>query len=127
MRTILRVCSLIVILLALSFTPALAAESKAVQTMATILEKLNHFPSDSEKATLKGIVDDKNATAHERTIAQAMINLQHAVSPDDKPKLNAVVKDEKAPASVKTLANVILNLNHKPTDADKEKLKKLTS
>ena len=104
-----------------------AAESKAVQTMAGILVKLNHFPSDTEKQTLKQIAEAKDTTAHERAVAQAMINLQHKVSADDKPKLDAVLKAKDAPESVKTLATIIINLNHMPTDADKEKLKKLAT
>jgi hypothetical protein len=99
----------------------------AVQTMAGVLLRLNHFPTDAEKANLKMIVDDKIATEAERTVAQALINVQHKVAGADAPKLQAIVKDPAASESVKTLAAVILSLNHTPTDADKEKLKKIAS
>jgi hypothetical protein len=104
-----------------------AADSKAVQAMAGILMKLNHFPSDAEKATLKAIVDDKNSTAGERTVAQALMNVMHKVSAADKPKLEALVSDKDTSDALKTIAKVILNLNHTPTDAEKEQLKKIAS
>jgi hypothetical protein len=104
-----------------------AAETKAVQTMAGILVKLNHFPSDAEKQTLKTIIDDKQTTPHERVVAQALLNIQHKAAAEDKAKLDALLKDTTVPDSVKTLASTIANLNHTPSDADKEKLKKLSA
>src|SRR5215472_3377820 len=82
-----------------------AAESKAVQTMATILLHFQHFPTDADKQSLKQITEDKSATKDERTVAQAILDVQHTAAPADKPKLEAVVKDDKAPSSVKTLAS----------------------
>lgn len=120
----LRVGLAIVIALVAART-LVAAESKAVQDMAGILTKLNHFATDPEKETLKKIVADKAATPYEQTIAQALVNVLHTVAAADKPKLEAITKDKDAPESIKTLASVILSLNHTPTDADKAKLKKL--
>jgi hypothetical protein len=105
---------------------ASAAESKAVQSMATILINLHHFPSDADKQTLQQIVSDKATTADERTVAQALANVQHVVAAGDKAGLEAVVADGKANGSVKTLAGVILGLHHMPSDADKAKLQALT-
>jgi hypothetical protein len=113
--------------LAVIVTPMAAEETKAVQTMSGILVKLNHFPSDAEKATLQQIVDDKTTTAQERVVAQALINLKHKVTADDKTKLDALIADKSAPESLKTLATIMVTLNHAPSDADKEKLKKLGS
>lgn len=115
------------LLLAFMTSAVAAAETTAVQTMAGILVKLNHFPSDTEKQDLKKILDDKATTAHERVVAQALLNVQHKVTSEDKPKLEAVIKDKSAPDGVKTLAAVIVGLNHTPSDAEKEKLKKLAS
>ena len=130
MRNLFRLLMpLVLFVLSVALLPGsvVAAETKAVQTMAGILIKLNHFPDDAEKQALKKIVEDKASSAHERVVAQALTNVQHKVSADDKPKLDAVVKDESAPAAIKTLATVIVNLNHKPTEADQEKLKKLAA
>jgi hypothetical protein len=102
-----------------------ATESKAIHTMAEIMLKLNHYPSNSEKEALQKIVSDQATSAHERVLAQTLLKLQHAASPDDKPKLQAIMKDESAPASVKTLASILSNLNHTASDTDKEKLKHL--
>ena len=102
-----------------------AAESKAINTMAGIVLKLNHYPSDVEKEALQKIVSAQATSTHERVLAQTLLKLQHTASPDDKPKLQAVIKDESAPASAKTLASILANLNHTASDADKEKLKQL--
>ena len=104
-----------------------AAESQAVQTMATILLHLQHFPTDADKQSLKQITEDKSATKDERTVAQALMDVQHTAAAADKPKLEGIVKDDKAASSVKTLATVILNLKHTPSESDKEKLKALAT
>src|SRR5215469_1333573 len=104
-----------------------AAESKAVQTMATILLHFQHFPSDADKQSLKQITEDKSATKDERTVAQALLDVQHTAAPADKPKLEAIVNDDKASSSVKTLASVVLTLKHTPSESDKEKLKALAT
>lgn len=117
----------LLVALALAGQALSAAESKAVQQIAGILMNLNHFPSDAEKETLKGIIAAKETTDHERTVAQALLNVQHKVSGDDKPKLDAVVKDASAPESVKALARIVANLNHTPSAEEKEQLKKLTA
>ncbi|MPZ18973.1 MAG: hypothetical protein GEV06_13815 [Luteitalea sp.] len=116
---------LVLLFLTSSVDTVAAAETKAVQTMAGILLKLNHFPSDGDKEALKGIVENEETSEHERVVAQALINLEHKVSADGKPKLEALLKDESASESVKTLAMVLVNLAHTPTEADKEKLQKL--
>ena len=126
MRHVLRI-TLALLIVAPLIARAAAVETKNVQTMAGILMKLNHFASDAEKTQLKAIVDDKSATAAEKTVATALINVQHKVSDADKPKLEALVKDKDATDGIKTLAQVILNLNHTPSDSEKDKLKKLTS
>jgi hypothetical protein len=108
---------------------SLAAQTQSanVKTMAGILVKLNHFPSDAEKATLKAIVDNKASPEAERTVAQALINLQHQVGSADKPKLEALVKDKATAEPIRTLSTVILSLNHMPSAADKAKLAKIGS
>ena len=116
-----------VLLLGFAATATQAAESSAVQTMATILLHFQHFPTDADKQSLKQITEDKSATKDERTVAQAILDVQHTAAPADKPKLEAVVKDDKAPSSVKTLASVVLNLKHTPSETDKEKLKALAT
>lgn len=120
---------LVVLAVVLSFaavtTVTNAAESKAVQTMAAVLLRLQHFPNPADKQSLKQITEDKSATHDERIVAQALMDVRHTVAPADKPKLEAIVSDDKAASSVKTLASVILNLKHRPSDSDKEKLKAL--
>jgi len=117
----------VVLLLGGVATTTGAAQSNAVQTMATILLHFQHFPSDADKQSLQQITEDKSATKDERTVAQALMDVQHTAAAADKPKLEAIVKDDKAASSVKTLASVILNLKHTPSESDKEKLKALAT
>jgi hypothetical protein len=102
-----------------------AADSKAIQTEARVLANLNHFANDAQKKDLQAVVDDKAATAQEKTVAQALLNVQHKVTDADKPKLQAIVDDKAAPESLKTIASVMLNLNHTPSADEKDKLKKI--
>jgi hypothetical protein len=108
--------------------PAMQGDGAAhVRTMAGILAKLNHYPSDAEKKSLQAIVDDKTAGANEKTLAQALINVQHTVSPADKPKVEALAKDATASAPLKTLAGVLVGLNHTASAAEKDTLAKLAA
>ena len=123
---LMRIVSIAIVAVALG-QPIGAAQDAPAKTMAGILARVNHFPGDADKATLKGIIDSKTATAAEKTVAQALSNLQHAVSAADKPKLEALVKEASTPESLKTLSTIILGLNHMPSAADKEKLAKIGS
>ena len=100
------------------------AASDAIKTMGGIMMKLNHYPSDAEKETLKGIVNG-GASDAEKTLATAMINLQHAATAEDKKKLQKLIEDDSTPGPVRALAKVIANLNHMPSGDDKKVLKDL--
>lgn len=115
------------ILLFLGITAGVAdaGESMAVRTMAGILMKLQHFPTDTEKQTLKQLADDKATTTDERAVAKALMNVQHTVAGTDKPNLEAIVSNAKASSSVRMLAGIILSLHHMPSDSDKERLRTL--
>lgn len=114
---------LLAILLASPAAPAFAAS--AIEQMAGITLHLNHYPSDAEKAALRGIADDPAATAGERALATALMNMEHKVGGADRQKLEALVKADGTPAAERTLAEVLLGINHKPSAADKEKLRPL--
>lgn len=110
--------------LMLGTQPALAA-STAVRGMAGIVMKLNHYPSDAEKAELKAIVANKESTEQERTIATAISNMDHKVAAGDADKLKQVMNDMSAPAEVRDLAGIVLKISHKPSKEDKRKLEML--
>ncbi|MBS0365696.1 MAG: hypothetical protein JSR67_07740 [Proteobacteria bacterium] len=114
-----------VLSLGLAASAAHAAESQAVRTMAGILLHLQHFATDTDKQSLKQIVQDSSATPDEHTVAEALMDVKHTVPAADRPKLAAIVKDDKASAGVKTLASVLLELKHVPSAGDKEKLEPL--
>ncbi|MCC6208664.1 MAG: hypothetical protein IT488_11000 [Gammaproteobacteria bacterium] len=119
-----RITSFLISILLVSLAAPVFAAS-AIQQMAGITLQLHHYPSDAEKATLRGIADNDSATAGERALATALMNMEHKVSGSDKRKLEALVKADGTPAAERTLAEVLLGINHKPSKADAEKLRPL--
>ena len=115
-----------VLVLTLLFGAAPVLAANAIQQMAEITLHLNHYPSDAEKATLRGIADNPSATAGERVLASALGNMEHKVGAADRQKLQELMKAETAPAAERTLAEVLVGINHKPSAADVQKLRPLT-
>ena len=99
-------------------TAVWAAGDKPLVVMAKITKNLNHFPSDSEKAELKKIIDSDKATPAEKIIATALINLNHSPQPEDLKKLETVQSTDPA----FKLAEIVKKLNHKPSAEDKKTL-----
>lgn len=124
MKNRIFLCFVSMVGLMLGTQSALAA-SGAVREMAGIMVHLEHYPSDSEKAKLKGIVDNKGSTVQERALASAISNLKHKAAAEDKEKLKQVMDDAAAPAEVRELAGIILNMSHMPSALDKGKLEKM--
>ena len=121
-----RIFQLFLIVSICVFTAQLSiAGGGAIQSMANIMMKINHYPSDSEKKTLGDIVNDKSTSEHDRVMAQSIINLQHKASPADKEKLSKIMNDKSAPADARDLASIIHNLNHTPSEGDKARLEKM--
>lgn len=116
-------CVLVLILL-FAAVPVFAAN--AIQQMAAITLHLHHYPSDAEKATLRGIAGDSSATAGERALATALVNMEHKVGAADRQKLQELAQAAGTPAAERTLAEVLLGINHKPSAADEQKLRPLT-
>jgi len=115
----------VILLLALMLGAAPVLAATAVQQMAQITLKLNHYPSDAEKQALRGIADDASATAGERALATALINMEHKVGGADRQKLQELVKADGVSAGERTLAEVLIGFNHKPSAADQQKLRPL--
>jgi len=108
-------------------TPLFAGEdSHNLVTMATIVNNLNHHPSDSEKTTLEKIVND-STSATERVIATSLINLNHKASGPDKAELEKIMNDSGASENSRTLATIIHSLNHQPSASDREQLAGITN
>lgn len=116
-RTITLLCFLM-----LAAQPAVAATA-TVSEFASILIKLEHYPSATEKSRLQEIAASSNSNEQEKVLANAIANLSHAAADADKAKLKQLMGDAAAPTELRDLAGIILNLNHKPSASDKEKLK----
>jgi hypothetical protein len=101
------------------------AGGSGVAVMAGIAVHLNHYPTDSEKKTLKQIAQDDHATAGEKALAGALMRMQHQVGGTDVKKLRALMADDHASDDEKTLADVLLGINHKATAKDKQRLQAL--
>lgn len=103
-------------------TTAVLAADEAIQKMAKITMSLNHFPSDEDKAELKGIVDSDDSTDEEADIAMAIANIEHKVREEDTERLTDIIDDDSSDADARALAGILLRINHSPSDADKTML-----
>jgi hypothetical protein len=117
----------VLLLLALVARPVFAEETKAVKAMATMLQTINHFPNDAQKATLKTLAEDKTTTPQELVLVNAITNMQHSITAADKTKVEAIVADPKAAPGVKSLATILAKFLHMASEADKTELKKLAA
>ena len=100
-----------------------SADSDAIKVMAGIMINLNHFPSDEDKAVLKGIIDSDDSSEEAVTIAMALSNMQHQVTAADAERLADLVDDDLNDESARQLAGILLDINHSPSDDDKMALK----
>ena len=103
-------------------TGVVLAADDAIQTMARITMSLNHFPSDDDKAALKGIIESDDSTDEEADIAMAIANMEHKVLEKDTERLTDIINDDSAGADVRKLAGIVLRINHAPSDEDKTAL-----
>ena len=102
------------------------AEDAAIQTMARITMNLNHFPTDDDKAALKGIVDSDDSSEEAADIAMALANFEHKVLEKDTERLSDIINDDSTGADARKLATILLRVNHSPSDEDKTALAALT-
>jgi hypothetical protein len=103
-------------------TGIVLADDAAIKTMARITMSLNHFPSDDDKAALKGIIDSDDSTEEAADIAMAIANIEHKVLEKDTDRLEDIIGDDSAGADARTLASILLRINHAPSDEDKTTL-----
>ena len=103
----------------------IALAGSAIQEMASIMMTLHHFPTDSEKDTLKKIIDDSSTSQDERTIASALMHMHHTVTDDDRVKLMDIANNDKAPVADRKEAGILSHMEHKATANDKVELEKL--
>ncbi|HNP63172.1 MAG TPA: hypothetical protein PKH39_04505 [Woeseiaceae bacterium] len=98
------------------------ANEAAIKTMARITMNLNHFPSDEDKATLKGIIDSDESSEEAADIALAISNMEHKVLDEDIERLQDIISDNRTAADARTLASILLRINHAASDEDKKAL-----
>ncbi len=98
------------------------ADDGAIKTMARITMGLNHFPTDDDKAALKGIIDSDDSSDEEADIAMVIANIEHKVLDKDTERLTDIINDDSSGADAKKLAGILLRINHAPSDEDKAAL-----
>lgn len=96
----------------------LSLAQSAAGTIAEIVSGMNHFPNDSQKATLQGIASDGSQSEAIQTIAQAVHDIQHTVSEDTRAKLQAIAGDDSVDANTRMLAEVVAGFNHMASESD---------
>jgi len=107
LRLIILICG------AMALTPALADD--AINTMASILASLNHFPTDADKQKLTAIVEDAGSSEIDKQLAEIIAGIAHQASAADKEKLNAILAEDAASDESKLIAKAILGTMHRPT------------
>ncbi len=117
--------SLLSVFLFVSSPLVLAAET-AVAEMATIMMRLNHYPTAEEKQYLEKVLTDPNATSGEKTMAGALKRMQHAVGGEDAKQLKELIDDQKATQAERELASILVGISHYPSQNDKKRLEALT-
>ncbi|NKB31494.1 MAG: hypothetical protein GKR91_00130 [Pseudomonadales bacterium] len=122
LKTITR--SLIVLMLGGLFSQAAMAQEPgaAMKTIADIVASLNHFPSDSDKASLAEIEGNSNLPEGLRNMANTVANISHSASAEGKDAMAAIQANANAPDSAKELAGIIASLNHVASDDAKSRL-----
>lgn len=98
------------------------ADDAAIKTMAQITMRLNHFPSDDDKAALKGIIDSDDSTEEAADIAVAISNFQHKVTEKDAERLEDTISDGNTETDARKLASILLRIHHTASDEDKTTL-----
>ena len=123
--TLLKILS-IAVLTGLFSQQALAQEpGGALKEIADIVASLNHFPSDSDKATLAEISGNENFPQGLRNMADAVANISHSATAEGKAALADIQASADAPDNAKALAGIIANLNHVASDEAKATLAEL--
>ncbi len=105
----------------------LHADSDPIDSMASILLEMNHFPSEAQAASLEAIMTDRSADASVRVIANAIHNIKHQATAQDKQVLAAIAADAEQSAGVRTLAGVVVNFDHQVSAFQKPQLEALLS
>jgi len=103
---------IIISLASMTGTQAGDAHKSAIKRIAKIALSTNHFPSDSDKAELKTIMNNKNINDSLRIIAHALHNIQHSVNNTDKKALNKIANDAAAQPDIRKLAKILSDFNH---------------
>ena len=112
MKTITKLIAVLAVI-GLFAQPTLAQEpGGALKQIADIVASLNHFPSDSDKATLAEISGNESFPQGLRNMADAVANISHAPTAEGKEALAAIQASSDAPDSAKTLAGIIASINH---------------
>jgi hypothetical protein len=102
-----------------------AMAGTAIQEMVNIILTLHHYPSDSEKVTLRKIIDDSATSSDEREIANALLHMRHTVSDSDKAKLLEIANNGSATVADRKVAEILAHIHHKASSEDKQELEML--
>ncbi len=91
---------------------SLADNASAQKTIAGILNNLNHFPSDADKAALMAIAEDDSVGRGYKALATAVANISHSANAEGKEAVAQIMAADQAPAELKVLAEIVGGINH---------------
>lgn len=112
-------------LVALMFFPCMAIADGAMSTMASVLSELNHFPSETDREALAGIIEGESSTADEKMLAQIISRIEHKANVSDKVRLEKILESEDTSQAARAIATALVNINHKLQSDDIQAMKAL--
>lgn len=122
----MRYAHLILSITLLAMPPApLAAATAPLNTMAEIVIHMNHYPSESEIATLQVIVDDSHLSRAEHVLAAAVMHFRHRVAGPDLLKLGTLKHNKSATVAEREFADILMDVHHHPSEQAIARLKAL--
>ena len=101
------------------------ANALALKKIADIVASINHFPSDSDKATLAEIIGNDELARGVRAMATAVSGISHGATDEGKAAMARIQENTQAPDIAKQLAGIIAGINHTASDSDKATLAQL--
>tara|TARA_B100001029_G_C15029007_1_gene435609 strand:- start:337 stop:744 length:408 start_codon:yes stop_codon:yes gene_type:complete len=101
------------------------ANAIALKTIADIVASINHFPSDSDKATLGEIAGNDELAQGVRAMATAVSGISHGATDEGKAAMASIQQNAQAPDRAKQLAGIIASINHTASDGEKATLAQL--
>lgn len=101
------------------------ANMAVAKQIADIVASLNHFPSDTDLATLDQIIGNAELPQGLRDMANTVANIEHSANEEGRGAMEALAANAEVPEPARVLAGIIANISHTASDDAKAQLAEL--